>query len=223
MDKEQLSDMASKQEQSDEMTLEQKQSDEMASKQEQSDEMASEQKQSDEITSKQEQSDKMTSKQKQLSDMTSKQKLRWFFDYYALPSIVVIGVLVVLALLIKSVIWPEQVEDIRVLIYSDQVSQDQCTIYEQEIERNTGKTASVLVYQISDPYGAQAFAAKIGTDLIDLVIAPEAEMKLMLENGFLLNYAPVEGSSMYMGIPRTAREGDLLEEVIDYLNEKLVA
>lgn len=202
--------------------MEKEQLNEMASKQEQSDEMTSIQEQSDEVASKQKQSDKMTSIQKQFSEMTSKQKLRWFFDYYAIPSIVTIGVLVIIALFVKAVFWPEKAKDVCVLIYSDQVTQDQCVIYEQDIEQSTGKTASVQVYQISDPYGSQAFAAKLGTDVIDLVIAPEAEMKLMSDNGFLINYAPVEGSTMYMGIPRTAREGDLLETVIDYLNEKLV-
>lgn len=152
--------------------------------------------------------------------MTVKQKLEWFFGYYGVPVAAVIGICVIAFLLVKAVFWPEEREDICVLIYSDAVTQEEGFQYQSEIEENTGKSASVQVYNISDPYGSQAFAAKLGSDLIDLVIAPEKEMELMTETGFLINYAPIEGSEMYMGIPRTAREGSLLEEVIDYLNEK---
>lgn len=158
----------------------------------------------------------------QFKNMTVKQKLKWFFGYYGMTIAAVLGVCVVAVMLVKAVFWPQKVEDVCVLLYSDTVTQEDCALYKREIEsRNTGKSASVQVCNISDPYGSQAFAAKVGCDLIDLVIAPEKEMKLMVDNGFLLNYAPVEGSTMYMGIPKTAREGNLLEDVIDYLNEKI--
>lgn len=158
---------------------------------------------------------------KQFKEMPLRKKLRWLFDYYSITVIVIAVILAAAVFLLKSLIWSEKPEDVCVLIYSDAVTQEQCLVYENDIENNTGKSASVQVYNISDPYGSQAFSAKIGCDLIDLVIAPKKEMELMSDNGFLLDFAPVEGSTMYMGIPRTAREGSLLQEVIDYLNAKL--
>ena len=157
----------------------------------------------------------------EFKEMTFRQKLRWLFDYYSLPLIAVLGVLIVMWILIKSIFLPEETEDVCVLIYSDKVTQEECLTYESEIEEKTGKSVSIQVISVSDPYGSQAFAAKIGCDVIDLVIAPENEMKLMSENGFLLSYAPVESKDMYMGVPKSAREDDLLKIVIDYLDEKL--
>lgn len=157
----------------------------------------------------------------EFKEMTFRQKLRWIFDYYSLPFIAVLGVLVIMGFLIKSVFLPGEKGDVCVLIYSDRVTQEECLTYENEIEEKTGKSVSIQVISVSDPYGSQAFAAKIGCDVTDLVIAPENEMKLMLENGFLLSYAPVDNANMYMGVPKSAREGDLLKNVIDYFDEKL--
>lgn len=154
----------------------------------------------------------------QFREMSTKKKLRWLFDYYGLTFIVIIVCVFVACMLIKSVFRPEQIEDIIVLIYSDQVVQEQCADFEKEIERATGKSASVQVYNVSDPYGAQAFAAKVGCDVIDLVIASKKEMEVMSESGYLLSYGMIDNSAMYMGIPRSSRRGEALEETINYFN-----
>jgi len=43
-------------------------------------------------------------------------------------------------------------------------------------------------------------------------------MELMAQTGYLLSYGIIENSTLYMGIPKTARRGNLLEEAIDYFN-----
>ena len=160
-------------------------------------------------------------KKEEFKEMTFRQKLSWFFGYYSLPIIVVLGVLIVMGILIKSIFLPGETGDVCVLIYSDKVTQEDCLAYESEIEAKTCKSVSIQVISVYDQYGSQAFAAKIGCDVIDLVIAPKNEMKLMSDNGFLLSYAPVDDTNMYMGVPKSAREGDLLKIVIDYFDEKL--
>lgn len=160
-------------------------------------------------------------KKEEFKEMTFRQKLRWIFGYYSLPVIAVLGVLIVIGFLIKSILLPGEIGDVCVLIYSDNVTQEEGLTYEKEIETKTGKSVSVQVINVSDPYGSQAFAAKIGCDVVDLVIAPENETKMMSDNGFLLSYAPVDNTNMYMGVPKSAREGDLLKTVIEYFTEKL--
>ncbi|MFQ9450362.1 MAG: hypothetical protein ACLR1E_05770 [Coprococcus sp.] len=155
---------------------------------------------------------------KQFKEMTIKQKLRWFFGYYGVTVIVAAIAIFVAVVFIKTVFGPSDLEDLCVLVYSDTVSQEQCISYEEEIEDSTGKTASVTAYNITDPYGSQAFATKIGCDVVDLVIAPKKEMELMAQTGYLLSYGIIENSTLYMGIPKTARRGNLLEEAIDYFN-----
>ena len=98
---------------------------------------------------------------KQFKEMTIKQKLRWFFGYYGVTVIVAAIAIFVAVVFIKTVFGPSDLEDLCVLVYSDTVSQEQCISYEEEIEDSTGKTASVTAYNITDPYGSQAFATKI--------------------------------------------------------------
>lgn len=154
----------------------------------------------------------------QFSEMTTKQKLKWFFDYYGLTVVISVICICVACVFIKPIFWPEKIDDICVLIYSDNVSKEQCIEYEKEIESTTGKTVSVQVYNVSDPYGSQALAAKIGCDVVDLVIASKNEMELMSESGYLLSYGIIEGSSMYMGIPCSSRKSEALEETVKYFN-----
>ena len=158
---------------------------------------------------------------KQFKEMPLKKKLQWLMQYYGVTAIVTLLIVFVAVWFIKSVFFADPIEDVCVLIYSDEVLEEECARYKEEIEKNTGHSAEVVVYHLSDAYGSQAFAAKVGTDQTDVVIAPEHEMTLLNENGFLRSYAQIEGTQMYMGIPMAAREGDLLKYVLDYLDKQL--
>jgi len=153
--------------------------------------------------------------------MTRKAKVQWFFQYYS--GIIIVGTIILIAAfyLAHSLLFPDPIDDVVVIIYCDGFSEERFLEYEEELESMSEHTVSLQMFQASDPYGSQAFAAKLGTGQTDLVIASAEEMDVMSNGGFLLSYAPIEGTKLYMGIPRGATAGEFLEQVINYLDEKL--
>lgn len=150
------------------------------------------------------------------------EKAEWIAEYYGVR--IIVGALAVLtaAVAVKSIFFSVPENDISVLMLSDQVTQSMADSYEEELAEITGKKVEIVAYRENDAYGKQAFAAKVGTDLTDLVIAPEHETELLQESSFLMSSAVLDGTGLCMGIPRGARDGSELQNTMEYLEEQII-
>ncbi len=153
--------------------------------------------------------------------MSLKKKIQWLIHYYGVILLACLAGIFVVGYFVKTVFFAPPAADVHVLMLSDQVSEEMTVEYEQEISQMTGKSVEIENYSESDTYGTQAFAAKVGTDVLDLVIAPEKESTMLAENGFLLSYAQISDTHEYMGVARGAREGEALQTAMEYLENKL--
>ncbi len=154
-------------------------------------------------------------------EMTVPKKIEWVFQYYGIKILAVLGAVLTVGYLIVSVVFAPKVSDVCILMLTDQVPQETANDYQAALADELGKTVSIEAFGESDLYGKQAFATKVGTDIIDLVIVPKEEAQLLDQSHYLLSYAPLEGTSYYMGVTRRAREGDALQQAMTYLEDVL--
>lgn len=162
---------------------------------------------------------------KKFKELSLKQKIEWLLQYYGVVAVVAVIALIVAVIFIKSVMFPEPMSDVCVLILSDTLTQEEAYDVENVIEDKTGKTAQIAVFGESDVYGRQAFSAKLTADELDLVVAPKEETDGMLENGYLISSEELEGISLYIGHTYRSREGEIIDiaydEVKSYIEGKI--
>ncbi|MDO4623401.1 MAG: hypothetical protein Q4B22_10660 [Eubacteriales bacterium] len=153
--------------------------------------------------------------------MPFRNKIQWIFNYYGLKILAALVGIFVAVYFVKSVFFAPPAPDVTVIMLTDHVTEEAAVRYQQELSEKTGKSIEIVHYDARDSYGMQAFSVKVGTDLVDLVIAPEEESSMLAENGFFLSYAQIPGTDDYMGISRRAQAGEALQTVMEYLEVQL--
>ena len=162
---------------------------------------------------------------KKFKELTFRKKIEWLIHYYGIAAIVAVIAVIVVISLVKSVFFPKPLEDMCVLILCEDMGQEEAFDLQDVIEANTGKTAQVSSYIVSDVYGRQAFSVRLNADTLDIVIAPGEEKDGMTESGYLVKSEPLTGyEDLYIGTTIRSRQGELLDQtyeiVKDYFAER---
>lgn len=143
----------------------------------------------------------------------------WFlflWGLYGLTVCLVAVAVVVIGIFIKSVLIPEPISDICVLILYEDMNPDDTQMIQDELEVITGKSVDVVSYGATAEFGRDAFAVKLTTDQLDIVLAPYEETMQMIQSGYLTGEQVLEYSELHLGIPQKARKGEALNLAIDY-------
>lgn len=125
-------------------------------------------------------------------------KIQWVLQYYGVTMLVTVIAAAVAVVFFKAVFGPGEQYVLRVMALDDRLSVDQCRTFAQELEEKLGGECDVTSYLASDFSQMQAFAVRLTTDPLDLVIAPEEQMEQLIENGYVAAGLQLQEDSRYM-------------------------
>lgn len=148
--------------------------------------------------------------------MPFSKKIQWILQYYGIWIIVGIVAAYVGITLLNSVINPDPISDICIIILSDDITRDDINMFQSDISELTGKSVTVEVYSPNEEYGLGAFSIKLTSDQLDLVLAPKEQTDQMVSNGYLTEIEEINAYDLYMGITQKARRSDSLDKTIQY-------
>lgn len=135
------------------------------------------------------------------NQMSFSQKIVWFVQYYGITVVAVIVAVAVVLSLLKSFLSASDKGDMRVIILDGGASTELSYEYQDEISKLIGGEAEVAAYIKDDMEHMQAFSVRLYADDLDIVIAPEEEIRQMAEVGYLLPYDPNGITSFYGKFP----------------------
>lgn len=150
--------------------------------------------------------------------MTLSQKITWFIQYYGLTVVAVIVTVAVVISLIISFAGANDKGDMRIIILDNGVSSELCEVFRGEIAERIDGEVEIASYLKVDSVHMQAFSVRLQADALDIVIAPEEDIREMAEVGYLLPYDAEGITSFYDKFPEelyiTANSVDSNEELI---------
>ena len=126
------------------------------------------------------------------------QKIQWLVQYYGVTALVAAVTVAVAVVFFRSVFGPGEQYALRVLVLDDRLSVDQCRTFARELGEKLGGECDMTSYLESDAAQMQAFAVRLTTDPLDLVIAPEDQMEQLIDNGFVAAGLELQDDSRYM-------------------------
>lgn len=153
-------------------------------------------------------------------EMSFKKKLQWLVQYYGVVALVGLIVIFVLGYLIKSIISPEPIADVCVIILSDEIYTEEAIEMQYELSKSLECTFDVRTYNISDPYAMQSFATRVMTDQLDIVIAPLSETKELQSNSYISDYEVMDDIGTCISVPVKARKNSAQEYAVDYFKKR---
>ena len=130
--------------------------------------------------------------------LTFPKKIQWVLQYYGVTMLVAAAAVFVGVIFFKSVFGPAEQYALRVMALDDRLSAEQCRTFARELGELVGGECDVTSYLESDPAQMQAFAVRLTTDPLDLVIAPEDTMEQLVENGYVAAGLRLQDDSRYM-------------------------
>ncbi len=135
-------------------------------------------------------------------ELSLRQKLQWIAQYYG-AAIVLAVVAVAMGIgFFTAVFGPGEKCTVKVMILDDRQTADNCRLFSEELGAMLGGECEVTSYAPSAMYEMQAFAVRLTSDALDVVIAPEAQMRELIENGYLRGMEKLEANSRYQAITR---------------------
>lgn len=147
--------------------------------------------------------------------LSFKQKIEWFFGYYGVTTLVIIVIAIVVAIFLKSVLFPAPPADVCIQIYSDEIDADTAEMLRLKIEEESGGSVELARFDVTNAYAGQYFTIKINDKFLDIVLAPEDYKNQMVQADLVDKCEKLDGKDLYLCIPYRARTGDFLDEVID--------
>lgn len=126
------------------------------------------------------------------------QKIQWVLQYYSVTMLVAVVAVGVAVVFFKSVFGPGEQYVLRVMALDDRLSVEQCQTFARQLGEKLGGECDVTSYLESDISQMQAFAVRLTTDPLDLVIAPEEQMEQLIENGYVVAGLQLQDDSRYM-------------------------
>ena len=134
---------------------------------------------------------------KTFKEMRLRAKLGWIVQYYGVTIVIAALAIFVGVVFVRSVFGPADEYAIRIMILDDRASADVCRVFEAELSEMIGGACDVTSYRESDDEQRQAFAVRLMTDHLDIVIAPEEQTQQLLQNSFLSGAMELEAGSFY--------------------------
>ena len=134
--------------------------------------------------------------------MNFSQRVEWLVQYYGVTVLVVIVAVVVALSLGRSFFGAKERGDMRVIILDNGVSSELCNQYQEEISQRINGVTEMSAYVKNDPTHMQAFSVRLTADDLDIVIAPEEEMRQMAGNGYLIPYEATGVTGFFADYPK---------------------
>ena len=131
--------------------------------------------------------------------MTLKEKAEWLIHYYGMAALCAAAGILVVGYLIFSMLGGNDEEyALSVLILDDRVDTERCEKLENELEKILDGQVEVVSYTSAVMEQMQAFSVRTTAGGIDLLIAPENEVRQLDENQYFSgDYRILQEESRY--------------------------
>ena len=169
---------------------------------------------------------------KKFKEMSLGRKLQWILQYYGVTIAVAAVAIFVGVVLIQSVFGPADDYAIRVMILDDRQSADICRAFSEDLREVLSGECDVTSYHESDAEQMQAFAVRLLTDHLDIVIAPAEQTEQLLQSRFLSGAMEMEsdafyyeytgggpdsgGDALFLGVAASGMNADNVPAAMDY-------
>lgn len=139
--------------------------------------------------------------------LSFRRKAQWVLQYYGVAIVVGIVALVVAASFLGSVLGPGENYALKIMILDERQSADNCQAFAGELSEQVGGECEITSYAPGATYEMQAFAVRLTSDELDVIIAPGEQARELLANGYLLEMEPLEPNSRYQIVTRGGEPG----------------
>lgn len=130
-------------------------------------------------------------------EMPLADKVKWIIHYYGIAICVGVIAICVIATLLGRILGPGEKYAARIMILDDRCSDEERILMGEELQTELGEACEVIAYQLSDENQFQAFVVRLtGADL-DVIIAPEKEMKELESNGYFQEMHKMKEDASY--------------------------
>ncbi|MBQ0000686.1 MAG: hypothetical protein KBT01_04000 [Clostridiales bacterium] len=135
---------------------------------------------------------------KTFKDMPLKKKLQWILHYYGIWIVVSVVAVCVVVTLVGRILGPGEENLVKVMILDDHISDDERIGLGEELRELLEGPCEVSSYHLGHEYQYQSFVVRLsGAGDLDLILAPEAQMKELLNNGYFKEIHPMPEDSYY--------------------------
>ena len=142
--------------------------------------------------------------------LSLRQRVQWILQYYGVAIAVAAVALVAAASFLTSALGPGESYAAKVMILDDRQSADNCQVFARELSERLGGACEVTCYAPSAMYEMQAFAVRLTSDELDVIIAPGVQMRELRQNGYLRETEELSPNSRYQTVTRGgAADGDI--------------
>lgn len=129
--------------------------------------------------------------------MSIRKKIQWIIHYYGIAIIVGIVAVCVISNLMGRILGEKENYLAKVMILDDRCSEDDRLRIWKELEEELGGVCEVTSYLASDENQFQAFVVRLTGDKLDVIIAPEKEIRELEENSYFQEIYKIEESAYY--------------------------
>ena len=134
---------------------------------------------------------------KKFKELSPRGKLQWIAQYYGVTIVLAALAVFVLVVTVRTIFGPAENYALRVMILDDRQSADLCRVMEAELGAALSGECEVTSYLERDDDQRQAFAVRLMTDHLDIVIAPVEQTEQLLQNSFLQSAMELAADSYY--------------------------
>ena len=159
-------------------------------------------------------------------------KLQWIAQYYGVTIVIAALAVYMLVIVVQSVFGPAEDYALRIMILDDRQSADICRVIGEDLREALSGECEVTSYLERDDDQRQAFAVRLMTDHLDIVIAPVEQTQQLLQNGFLQSAMELGADSYYykltgggsasgnemlcLGVVASGQNADNVSAAVDY-------
>ena len=159
-------------------------------------------------------------------------KLQWIAQYYGVTIVIAALAVYMLVIVVQSVFGPAEDYALRIMILDDRQSADICRMMSAELSEALSGECEVTSYLKRDDDQRQAFAVRLMTDHLDIVIAPVEQTQQLLQNSFLQSAMELGADAFYyeltgggpasgnetlcLGVVASGRNADNVPAAVDY-------
>ena len=169
---------------------------------------------------------------KKFRELSLRGKLQWIVQYYGVTIVIAALAVYMLVIVAQSVFGPAEDYALRVMILDDRQSADICRVIGDDLREALSGECDVTSYLERDEDQRQAFAVRLMTDHLDIVIAPVEQTEQLLQNGFLQSAMELGADSYYykltgggpdsgnetlcLGVVASGQNADNVPAAVDY-------
>lgn len=161
---------------------------------------------------------------KTFKEMPLADKLKWVIHYYGIAICVGIVAICVIITLLGRMLGPGEEYAARIMILDDRCSDEERIQMGEELQAQLGLPCEVIAYHKNDENQFQAFAVRLTGAELDMIIAPEKEMKELESNGYFQEMHKMKEDASYYQM--TDPEGnypdkDLYLGITDHMEKEI--